>query len=293
MVDLHQSEAWADFLTSQGWIIEGLNGAKAYIRKFPFYKAAIKIQRPQTIPPIGKIDKIAKNYRALFVKLEPDVNGKKQGLGYKGFELDKTPSLPTKTLVLGLSRSKEELWRSFSSDTRHDIKAAKNYQLSSSSYKTKDKGFDRALDDFSQLQLETGRRQGIWTPNLTQLKAKFGAFKENSDLFLIHRRPHKHPLAGAVILIHGKTAYYHHTATSIEGRKLNASYLLMWEIIKRVKDLKLKNLDLESIYDARYHKATKGWQKFSVFKKKWRGHEVEYPPPLIKFYNPVIRFLFR
>ncbi len=163
----------------------------------------------------------------------------------------------------------------------------------SASYKTGDKGFEQALNSFCQIQQETGHRQGIWTPTLDQLKEKFEAFGENSALLLTHQRPDKLPLAGAVILIHKETAYYHHTATSLEGRKLNASYLLMWEIIKGVRDLKLKRLDLESVYDARYHKATKSWQKFSIFKKKWRGREVEYPPPLIKFYNPVIRLLFR
>lgn len=294
MADLHQSKEWADFLTSQSWIVEDLDGAKAYIRKLPLYGSVIKIQRPQIVPPIKTIDKTAQKYHALFVKLEPDVSNKQQRLSSEGFELDKAPNLPTKTLVLELSKSKKELWKALSRDTRRDIEEAKNHQISITWYQAGDKNFGQALNDFSQLHSETGHRQGFWTPNFRQLKTKTEVFGKNAILFLAYPKPYPSnlkPLAGALILIHDATAYYHHTATSTAGRMLRATYLMMWRIIQKTKDLELKTLDLGSIYDTRYHRATKSWQKFSIFKKKWRGREVEYPPPLIKYYHPAVKLI--
>lgn len=296
MVDLHQSKEWADFLTSQGWMVEDLDGAKAYIRKLPLYGSVIKIQRPQIIPPIKTIDKIAQKHHALFVKLEPDVSNKQQKLSHEGFELDKAPNLPTKTLILELSKSKKELWKVLSKDTRHDIEEAKNHQISITYYQAGDRNFSQALNDFFQLHSETGHRQGFWTPNFRQLKTKIEVFGKNAILFLAYPKTcpsNPKPLAGALILIHGATAYYHHTATSITGRRLQATYLMMWKIIQKAKSLRLKALDLGSTYDPRYHRATKSWRSFSVFKTKWSKHEVEYPMPLIKYYHPAVKLILK
>jgi len=298
MTDLHQSKEWADFLTSQGWLVEDLDGAKAYIRKLPLYGSVVKIQRPQIIPPIKTIDKIAQKYRALFVKLEPEISKQKfpDEEQLEGFELDKAPNLPTKTLVLELSKSKKELWKALSRDTRRDIEEAKNHQISITCYQAGDRNFGQALNDFFQLHSETGHRQGFWTPNFRQLKTKIEVFGKNAILFLAYPKPYPpnpKPLAGALILIHDATAYYHHTATSITGRRLQATYLMMWRIIQKTKDLELRALDLGSIYDTRYHRATKSWRSFGVFKTKWSKHEVEYPMPLIKYYHPAVKLIFR
>lgn len=176
------------------------------------------------------------------------------------------------------------------------------------------------LQEFHRLLKETSRRQGFWAPNFNQLKAKTKAFGKNAILFLAYppssrqRRASEgqalpsqpnnqitespnHPIAGALILLHDGIAYYHHAATSIAGRKLDATYLLMWEIIKFLVTHSPSNpvtqLDLGGIYDHRYHKATKKWQNFSIFKQKWGGQEVEYPIPLIKYYHPVVKLVFK
>ena len=101
------------------------------------------------------------------------------------------------------------------------------------------------------------------------------------------------PLAGAFNLIHDRISYGCYAASSTKGREFHAPYLLIWEIIKKGKDSKLRALDLEGIYDPRYHKLTKSWQGFTVFKRKFGGKEKEYPPPLVKYYHPLVRLLFK
>lgn len=322
--DLRQSQGWARFLASQGWEVEKLrvicvskNGRaeravtnyelRIFIRKIPLIGSVIKIQRPKIIPPVKEIDRIAKKHHAFCVKLEP-ANSKqltaKSSRPLAGFVRDSAPSLPTKDTIVSLTKSEKELWKTLSPDTRHDIEEAEKNRISVASHQPGDKKFDQALESFFRLLSETGRRKGFWSPNFKQLKAKTEAFGKNSILLLAHPPssagwrttdgqvllPNR-PIAGFLILIHNGTAYYHYTATSIAGRKLSATYLLMWKTMLKAKNLGLGSLNLGSIYDPRYHKVTKGWQNFSTFKKKWRGNEVEYPIPLIKYYHPAAKFL--
>lgn len=304
---LRQSKEWADFLTSQGWVVEEIDGAKAYIRKLPFYGSVVKIQRPSVIPPTEAIDKIAQKHRALFVKLEPLSTINYQQLTVNNFEPDKNPNLPTKTIIIDLTKSEEELWRDLSQDARQSIRKAEGNQLLVISYQYGKDKFDEALKAFHQLLKRTGRRQRFWTPGLGQLKTKLECFGKNAVLFLAYppsSRPggttegqvppvSDQPIAGALNLTHDGISYGCYAASSNRGREFHAPYLLIWEIVKRTKSLGLRALDLEGIYDPRYHKLTKRWQGFTVFKQKFGGREVEYPPPLIRYYHPVAKALFK
>jgi len=320
--DLRQSEGWAKFLISQGWEIEELRitnyKLRIFIRKIPLLGSIIKIQRPAIIPPVEEIDKLAKKHHALCVKLEPpQTNGylaKRNKVGPTPYELltnhgfvrDSVPSLPTKSTIIDLTRSERELWETLSQDTRRDIRKAKENRVSVASYRPGDRKLEQALENFTHLLSETGRRKGFWTPNINQLKAKTESFGKNAILLLAFgelpsypiTQLHDYPIAGFLVLLHNEVAYYHYTATSVVGRKLNAAYLLMWETIKLLKSTTsrqlstIKYFDLGSIYDPRYHKATKGWQNFTTFKRKWRGDDIEYPMPLIKHYHPLSRLIF-
>lgn len=325
--DLRQSKEWARFLASQGWEVEEVGRAKAYIRKLPIYGSVIKIQRPETIPSAEAIDKLARKHRALFVKLELGISNQQPATQeqLRGFELDKNPNLPTKTIVIDLTKSEEELWQGLSQDARQSIKKAqqRNLKIITKIGLRSQVEFGK-LQEFHQLLTQTGRRQGFWTPSFNQLKTKLECFGENAVLFLAYppsplgklgategqvppmsdqpiagRLRRASPLAGAFNLIHSGISYGRLAASSDTGRKLHAPYLLMWEMIKFFKNPKshtlspIRYFDLEGIYDPRYHKLTKGWQGFTAFKRKFGGKEKEYPPPLIKYYHPLIRLLFR
>src|SRR3989337_694177 len=69
--DLRQSDGWAEYLESQGWLVEKLGNTKVFIRKIPPFGAVAKIQRPVEIPTVAEIDRLAKKHRVLFVKIEP------------------------------------------------------------------------------------------------------------------------------------------------------------------------------------------------------------------------------
>jgi len=287
-VDLRQTDGWAKYLQFLGWKVEKAGGSRIYIRRIPLLGSVIKIQRPAEIPPAGEIDRIARKHRALFVKLEPEIGSSRK---VPGFEPDRAPNIPARTIVIDLTKTEDDIWNSLSQDARQSIRKAVGNQLEVKLYQPADEGFEEALTAFRKLLENTGGRQGFRASPLKELRAKAEGFGEDFILLLASRE--NRPLAGALIIVSGETAFFHHFGSSRAGQKLFASYLLVLEVMKKIKKLRpeIRRLDLEGVADPRFPQ-TKRWERFSVFKRKWGGEEIEYPRPLIRFYRPLIRLLF-
>lgn len=122
--DLRQSNEWSKYIRELGWRVEETKKTKIFIRKLPLIGSVGKIQRPPVIPPIEKIDRIAKKHRALFVKLEPGLN-EELGMKNEGFEEDSWTLLPTRTIHIDLTPSEEEIFANFSKDARYSVRKAR------------------------------------------------------------------------------------------------------------------------------------------------------------------------
>lgn len=295
LVDLRQTTGWAKYLQSQGWEVEELKvksaKCKVYIRKIPWLGSVMKIQRPEELPPFEEIDRIAKKHRALLLKLEP-LNAEQYNLAAEnGFAPDTSPNLAAKTIIIDLTKSEQELWDDLSQDARQSVRKAQNNRLKISGFEVGKPGFEEALNEFHKLLEETGRRGKFWTPRLEQLRKKVEIFGKDASLFLAYspNQPTNKPLAGTFLLMHDGT----HSASSKEGQNLYAPYLLLWETMKGLKAEKIKYLDLAGVYDPRFHHATRHWQGFTAFKRKFGGTEIEYPSPLIKYYHPLTKLIFK
>lgn len=283
--DIRQSEEWAKYLSHLGWQAEKLKVKgekfKVYIRELPLVGSVIKIQRPSVIPPIGEIDKIAEKHSALFIKLEPPYQ-QFNHLTIKQFSPDSWPLLPSKTIWIDLNPDEEEILANFSKDGRYSIR--KSERLGVAVRTSED------LKTFHNLFQTTGKRKNFWVPPFADLQAKIKAFENKFALLLAYQK--SEVVAGALILFHDQVAYYHHAASNLKGRQLLAPYLIVWEAIKLAKKKNCQILDLEGIYDSRY-RTYRRWKNISIFKRKFGGKEVEYPGSHIRFYNPVIKTIFR
>ncbi|MEX1061592.1 MAG: GNAT family N-acetyltransferase [Patescibacteria group bacterium] len=296
--DLRQSPAWTRYLSALGWQTEEVksrNGrAQAYIRKIPLLGTVIKIQRPSSIPDLKEVDQLAKKHHALLIKLEPALNAPIPNLDRAGYQKDPNPNSPTRTINLALDKPQRVLWENLSKDSRQTLRRTGS-KLISKNFNFGEPGFDVALGKFHHLLQESGKRGGFSATPIEELAAKCKAFGKHARVFLVSQPKAGRPVAGALVLEWQETAYYHHTASSEEGLQLHAPYFMMWEIIKFFKrrPIPIRFLDFEGIYDSRYQKTTKGWQGFTVFKRKWGGEEISYPAPLIKFYNLPTKLLFK
>lgn len=261
MNDLRQFPNYALFLKAQGWKVEKVKNCQIFIRQIPLTPFFIvKIQRPKIIP-FEEITKLSKKYRFLVVYIEPSNPNQKSSLLKYGFKPVRSSFLPTKTVQLDLIQSEKKLFQQMKKDARYEIRKTENNLLQLIKV--------TILSDFASAWKKSinWRR---WTPSLKSLENLQKTFGQKV-LFLGVGEP---LIAGVVILIASKTAYYYYAFTSKKGRNLSAQYFLVWEAIKNAKKLGCQIFDFEGIFDKRFPQ--KSWRGFSHFKKSFGGKEKEY-----------------
>ena len=271
MQDLRQSSNYARYMERIGWKVESFDGCQIFIKKLPLLGSFIKIQRPEKIPFL-KIEKLAKQYRAFAVCLEPSTINHKSSIINHGYRPSKSPYAPSKTLQIDLTLSEEEILAQMKKDGRYSIRKAEKEEikiLRNGDIKT----FHQAWKKFNYHRL--------WIPSFKWLQALKDSFRK--DFFqLIVNDP---PLAGIILLKHDQIMSYYYAFSSKEGQKLFVPYLLVWEGIKLAKKQGCQVFDFEGIEDPRY-KATKSWRGFTHFKKSFGGKEIEYPGSFTKYRLP-------
>lgn len=176
----------------------------------------------------------------------------------RGYRVEKSPFLPTKTLVIDLTKSKVKLWEEFSDNARRIIKksAVKSEIVSAEEFYAGWKQWSPVvtltMGQFEALVTVLGKKVAFWASQ-----------KEGQIL-------------SAVMLIDsGEGVHYFQTWTSKAGRQTGAHVFLIWELILSAKERKKKYFDFEGIYDERF--PMKRWWGFSEFKKKFGGKIVSYP----------------
>jgi len=258
MVDIRQTSQYARYLGKIGWKVESPAEINYFIKKLPLMGSILKIQRPEEIR-IDKIRELAKKYRAFQVIVEPAHELDAKYLISLGFKLSKSPYLPTKTLLLELSKSEKVLLRTMKKDARYAIKKTKDI-------KTKE------IKDLAKFREGWKKSVGLkrYVPPLSHLLALKNSFKGNS-LFLITQDFS----AGAIFLVGDSLAYYWQAFTNKQGRKDLAQYKIVWEGVLWAKNKVVKAFDFEGIFDERFPQ--KSWLGFTHFKKSFGGYEVAYP----------------
>ncbi|MBI2066114.1 hypothetical protein HYT60_01220 [Candidatus Woesebacteria bacterium] len=120
MVDIRQTQQYSTYLSRIGWKVERSAEINYFIKKIPLVGSIIKVQRPEEIR-INKIRQLSKKYRAFQIIIEPKTEFDAKYLSSLGFRLTKSPYLPTKTLQLDLTKSREALWRNLEKDAKNAI----------------------------------------------------------------------------------------------------------------------------------------------------------------------------
>src|SRR3990167_7046946 len=211
---------------------------------------------------------LAKENGSVFIKFEPLADVIVELIFSQGIKRSKKYIQPQKTVILNLDLPEEELLSRMHHKTRYNIKVAERNQI-----RVED---SRDLDAFWKLLKNTAKRDRFSSHNKEYYR-KLLALNNNAfkvDLVLAYLPAqagyNEKPVAGAIILCYGDTAYYLHGASDYSHRQLMAPYALHWENIKYLKQNGLKHYDLWGI-DARK------WPGVTRFKLGWDGDTKEYP----------------
>jgi lipid II:glycine glycyltransferase (peptidoglycan interpeptide bridge formation enzyme) len=270
--DLRQSPSYANYLRALGWQVDQLGETFIYSKKLPLLGVVIKIQRPTLPLPLKEIDNLAKGKKAFLVKIEPDLV---DSLNPKlpGFIKDNSPILPTRTIWIDLKPSEEALFANLDKDTRNLVRRAEKDGVVVVE--------SRDIGNFYLLWAEHAKRKRFFVPFEKEMSALWKSFDEKHLLVAKYKGEIS---AAAVLLGYKDTLYYSFAASSDLGRKSHATYLLLWEALRRAKGWGYRKLDLEGVADPKVGR-TRRWVGFSNFKRGFGGREVQYAGSFSKYYS--------
>jgi lipid II:glycine glycyltransferase (peptidoglycan interpeptide bridge formation enzyme) len=278
MRDIRQSKNYADYLRTQGWVIERINNINYFIKKFPILGSVLKIQRPKKIR-YKDIKVLSEKYKAFQIIIEPDLASVVNSFSdihdlllHNGYKLSKSTYLPSKTIQIDLVQSKVEIYRNFSKDCKYSIRKGEGLKIESYNSPKKIKIFHEAWKKSVNFKR--------YVPSLESLLSLNRSFPQSKSLFLASHNKSGSIIGGAIFTISSHEVsnyitYYWQGFTNNEGRASLSQYSILYQGILWGKKMGCKIFDFEGIYDERF--PNKSWLGFTHFKKQFGGKEVLYP----------------
>lgn len=283
MIDIRQSENYAKYLKSIGWTVERIAEINYFIKKVPLFGSILKVQRPEEIR-FDTIKKLSQKYRVFQTIIEPSLSSctgtfkdYHKLMIARGYKLSKSTYLPSKTLQIDLTKSKEDIVKHFKKDARYAIR--KGGEVKTVEYSTPDE-----IKKFRE-EWKKSVKYNRYVPSAEQLIKLKKSFPQNKSLFLTSHNIVGRIIGGVIFTTssHERSnyiTYYWQAFTNKEGRTLLSQYSLLYQGILWAKRNGFKVFDFEGVYDSRF--PNKDWLGFTHFKRSFGGYEVSYPGTYIK-----------
>lgn len=173
----------------------------------------------------------------------------RMNFGTRHWNFRKTPVDMTvaDSYVVDIDGTEDRMLSRMKSKTRYNIRLAarKGVKVVAASIK--------ALPVFHQLHLETAKRKGFLVREYPYFETLFASQKKKSDhseVKLILAVHGKDVLAGAIVAVTEKTAYFLYGASARVKTNFMASYALHWETIRYAKALNCSSYDMGAVSPA-------------------------------------------
>lgn len=314
-----QSWEWGEFRKKTG--IEAVrlgryeNGnivetAQLTIHPLPFTSWTIGYLPKGGIPGkemLQELVKIGKQYRCIFIKLEPNVE--KDNFGFRisdfGFPIRPSPHpLFTRyTFRLDLTNTEEELLSKMHPKTRYNIKVARKHQVN-----IQEDNSDEAFQQYLNLLMETTRRQKFFAHDrryhqlmweTLKWKMEDGRWKmekrnELTAHLLTANSQHegkRFTLVAWIVFLFNNVLYYPYGASSVQFKNTMASNLMMWEAIRFGKKHSAKIFDMWGALGPDASEKDP-WYGFHRFKLGYGPRLVELAGSFDLIINPFLYRLF-
>lgn len=248
-----QTPAWAEFRKAWGNEILKTPYGLITVHRLPFTKLKIGIFEKGPVPNshmLQDLGRIGKEYKLIFIKLEPNYVIKKDNISCTDEKkviklLNKFGAVRGKRLFtpetfwIDLTKSEEDLLKSFSAKTRYNIRLAQRRGVVVS-----EDNSDKAFAQYLKLTFETAKRQGFYahTKHYHQLMWKY--LRKANIAHLLIATYKKEVLAAWILFAYDGFLYYPYGASSSKHKNVMANNLMMWEAIKFGKSLGLATFDL-------------------------------------------------
>ncbi len=211
------------------------------------------------------IKKLADEEKVMFLRFEPQseiINPSAGEAGLKSKIVKTIDVQPSKTLILDLSKSEEELMKDMHPKTRYNIKLAEKKGV-----KIIEAGIDR-FTELWDLMSQTSERDEFRTHGINYYKEMVKL--DNRFIKLFFAKYHDKVISMAIFSFFGDQVSYLHGGSANQDRQVMAPYLIHWHCLKLAKESGFKYYDLNGIDE-------KKWPGVTRFKKGFDGKEINYP----------------
>lgn len=282
-----QSWAWGEFRRKTGVEVCRLSpGWQLTFHKLPFLPWTIGYFPKGPLPSksmIDKLIKLGKEKRAIFIQLEPNVlRNTKYKIQNTGLVPSHHPLFTKYTFILDLTKSEDELLKSFHPKTRYNIHLAEKYAVI-----VKEDNSPKAFQQYLKLTLETTGRQKFYahSPKYHQLMWQEMSASGIAHLFTATYK--EATLAAWIVFGWKDTVYYPYGASSREHREVMAPNLMLWEIARWAKRQGYKYFDLWGALGPNPDPKDP-WYGFHRFKEGYRPKLVEFVGSWDLVINPIL-----
>lgn len=212
---------------------------------------------------INKIKEIGENEKSIFWRVDlfnADI--------FKDIKLKKIKEVqPSKTLLINLSKSEEDILTAMHPKTRYNIRLAEKKGII-----IRQGSGEKDIQTFVELTRETAKRDGFKSHGAGHYKKLLSLDENFIKLYLAEYQGKV--LAANIMIYFGDTVTYLHGASSNEHKNLMAPHLLQWNCISEAKKSGYKYYDFWGINE-------KKWPGVTRFKKSFvnekTGLEISYP----------------
>lgn len=238
-----QTTEWGEFRKEWGNEVVFKNDSLIIFSKIPYTNLKIGTLIKGSKPSKKDIDEIrdlGKKENAIFIKLEPNIEYNQElenNLKNWGLVRGKTLFTPT-TFWIDLTKTEDELLKSFSSKTRYNIRLAQKHGV-----RVKIDNSDEAFEKYLKLTFETAKRQGFYAHTQKYHRLMWKHLKEKIANLLT--ATYKGEVISTWVLFNNdKFLYYPYGASTDKYKEVMANNLMMWEAIKFGKTLGCTTFDL-------------------------------------------------
>lgn len=247
-----QSYEWGEFKSRHGWTAfrllfmaagQAVAGASALLRRLPcgpwgvMYVPrgpALDYDDEELLATVlGRLEDLAREQRAIFVKIDPDVvadrTDVRETLLNRGWRPSQEQIQFRNTVLLDLLRSEEELLKAMKSKTRYNLRLAQRRGVEVHLGGVED------LPLFYEMYTTTSERDDFIIRPFPYYADAWGAFVEQGQAQLFLARYGGEALAGLILFHFGDGAWYMYGASTGKHRNLMPNHLLQWEAVRWAK----------------------------------------------------------
>ncbi len=189
---------------------------------------------------LNEMEIIARQQRAIFIKIDPDLRTTQnaaQVLAQRGWRTSNEQIQFHNTVTLDLTRSESEILAAMKNKWRYNIRLAEKKRVQVERLESGDWSRAEPTDwkMFYEMYAETSARDGFLIRPFEYYRDVWATMEKAGQAKLFFARVDKETIAGIILFLFGKRAWYFYGASRNTHRDLMPNHLLQWEAMRWAK----------------------------------------------------------